>query len=103
MPHADLRVPFRAVVPLAALILAAAPAAAQPARTQLSVGARVVQACSFSTDGAAPASSSCPAGAERTVSVERRSADPQPYRTATSVAAQGGESAPTVTWVTITY
>ncbi len=104
MPHADHRVstPRPAAALLATLILAASPAAAEPARSQLSVGARVVASCEVTTESAA-AAASCTDGSEMSVSIERREAAPSPDRPAIERAAEGGGRAPAVSWVTVTY
>ena len=104
MPHARHLLSLGAAAALLpVLILAQSPAAAEPARSLLSVGARVVPACEVTTDGAGAASVSCATGSDRNVSIERTGAAPQPDRPAIARAAEGGDSASTLTWVTITY
>ena len=104
MPHAGRLLSLGAAAALLpALILAQSPAAAEPARSQLSVGARVVPACEVTTDGAGAAASSCTTGSDRSSAIERTGAAPQPDRPAIARAAGAGDSASTLTWVTITY
>ena len=104
MPHADHRVSTSrpAAALLATLILAASPAAAEPARSQLSVGARVVPSCEVTTESDA-AQASCTDGSGMSVAVERREAASSPDRPATARAAKAGDPAPTPTWITVTY
>ncbi len=104
MPHAGHRVIFGlAAILLPALLVAASPAAAEPARSQMRVGARVLPACLVSTDDSGAAATACTAGAQGSLSVERRSDALDPGRPVIARAAEGGDSAPSVTWVTITY
>lgn len=88
---------------LPALPAAASPAAAEPARSQMRVGARVLSACQASTDESGAAATACSAGAQGTVSIERQSVALEQGPPVIARAAEGGESTPSVTWVTIIY
>src|SRR5688500_11267052 len=104
MPHADHRVIFGlAAMLLPALLAAASPAAAEPARSRIRVAARALPACEVSTDDTGAAATACTAGTQGSISVERRLDALDPDRPVIARAAEGGDSTPRVTWVTITY
>ena len=101
MPHAGHRVSFGFGAALLAVLMSlAAPAAAEPGRSQLGVGARVRPSCEATTEGAA-AAPTCTAGAEATISVEQGRSARYPDPSAASGAPDHRDS--TLTWVTITY
>ena len=105
MPDADHRVSLRrpAVALLATLLLAVSPAAAQPARSQLGIGARVSPSCEVSADGAEAGAATCTDGSDASISVQRRGAASAPDRPAPAPVAETGESASAPTWVTVTF